>query len=68
MSKRTGSPAQARRDRLVMWTTIPLGVALFLTGLVGARTGAIALPFDEHHIWSQVLGLGLLLFGLTRWR
>lgn len=51
-----------------MAVTIPLGLVLLLTGQLGARTGAFALPFDAHHVITQLLGGALLLLGLMRWR
>ncbi len=69
--KITGSEpprASRSRDRLIMLVAIPLGVLLFVIGQFGSRTGMISLPFDQHHVLTQVLGAGLLLYGLTRWR
>lgn len=70
--KTTGSaPPQASRssrDRLIMLVAMPLGALLFLIGQLGSRTGMISLPFDQHHVLTQLLGAGLLLLGLTRWR
>jgi len=43
-------------------------VLLFVLGRVGAATGAIRIPFDRHHLGSQLVGLGLLLVGLMRLR
>lgn len=72
MGKRAGQgafPAAPRsRDRLIMLVAIPLGALLFLIGQLGARTGTISLPFDQHHVLTQLIGAGLLLLGLTRWR
>lgn len=56
------------RDRLIMLAAIPLGALLLLVGQLGARTGVVSLPFDQHHVLTQLVGAGLLLFGLTRWR
>lgn len=28
----------------------------------------VPLPFDQHHVLTQILGFGLLLLGLSRWR
>lgn len=46
----TGRRQATRRDRIILWTAVPLGVVLFLIGQIGARTGVIALPFDPHHL------------------
>jgi hypothetical protein len=51
-----------------MWITLPAGVALFLLGQLGARTGAVTLPFDPHHIGAQVVGALLVLYGLMHWK
>lgn len=57
-----------RRDRLIFRTATPVGAVLLLLGQVGARTGVVALPGDPHHVFTQVLGGALLLWGLTRWK
>ncbi len=44
------------------------GAVLFVLGWVGAATGAIVIPFDQHHILSQLVGLGMLMVGLSRLR
>jgi hypothetical protein len=41
-----------------------LGIGLFVL----ARVGVTVLPFDQHHILTQFLGLALALGALTRWR
>jgi len=51
-----------------MWFTIPAGLALFLLGQIGARTGAVTLPLDPHHIGAQIVGVLLLLYGLMHWK
>lgn len=56
------------RDRRIMLLTIPLGAVLLIVGQLGARSGMIWLPFDPHHVVTQLVGGALLLFGLTRWR
>jgi len=33
-----------------------IGLILFLTGNIGARTGIAILPFDPHHVFGQVGG------------
>lgn len=32
------------------------GAILFIGGNIGARTGITFLPFDPHHIYSQIVG------------
>ncbi|MGH2726900.1 MAG: hypothetical protein ACRDKS_07965 [Actinomycetota bacterium] len=67
--------ARARRirredfRRRMGWTLAIIGGALFLIGQIGSRTGALSLPFDRHHLISQVGGFFLLIRGLTwGWR
>ena len=52
------------RTSLVALAAGLLGLALFLA----ARLGIGALPFDEHHVLSQFVGLGLVFGALTQWR
>lgn len=59
--------AAHRRDRIVMWTALSLGVALFASTLLGNMMG-FTVPFDPHHVYGQAGGIVLALFGLTRWR
>lgn len=63
---------RARRDdvkRRLGWAMVILGVALFLMGQIGARTGFVLLPFDQHHVLSQVAGFFLAIQGLIwGWR
>lgn len=67
-AQRTPPAASRSRDRLIMAVAIPLGALLLLIGQLGSRTGIVSLPFDQHHVLTQILGFGLLLFGLSRWR
>ncbi|UQA91078.1 hypothetical protein [Streptomyces halobius] len=60
--------AAHRRDRIVMWTALCLGLVLFASSLLGNMLGFVVLPFDPHRIYGQVGGILLMLFGLTRWR
>ncbi|GAA3137288.1 hypothetical protein JOF29_000065 [Kribbella aluminosa] len=46
----------------------PLGLALFVTTLLANYTGFTLFPFDQHHIVGQVVGLGLVLWGLMHWK
>lgn len=63
---------QARRDeirRRVGWPLAVAGAVLFILGQVGSRTGIVFLPFDRHHVISQVGGFFLAIRGLTwAWR
>ncbi|MGH2829435.1 MAG: hypothetical protein ACRDJM_03020 [Actinomycetota bacterium] len=60
-----------RRDwrQRVGWPLAAIGAALFIVGQVGSRTGLISLPFDRHHVISQVGGFFLAIRGLIwAWR
>ena len=46
------------------WPTVLVGVALLAVGWIGAKTGAVAIPGDRHHVLSQLIGLGLLFLGV----
>lgn len=54
-------PAWANR---AVFAVALLGLALFVL----ARVGVTVLPFDQHHVISQFLGIGLMLGALTQWR
>ncbi len=42
---------------------------MFVLAGIGAATGAITIPFDMHHVISQILGMGMMLLaGLMRLR
>ncbi|MEU0108412.1 hypothetical protein ABZ313_24045 [Streptomyces sp. NPDC006251] len=60
--------AAHRRDRLILWASLGLGLALFVASLLGNIVGFTVLPFDPHHIFGQIVGIALVLYGLTRWR
>jgi uncharacterized membrane protein YfcA len=47
---------------------IVFGAVLFLLGRIGASTGSMTVSFDPHHVISQIVGVLLLLAGLTRLR
>ncbi|MFD8352436.1 hypothetical protein ACFV1X_26300 [Streptomyces coelicoflavus] len=57
-----------RRDGIVMWTALCLGIGLFASSLLGYMLGFVVLPFGPHHFYAQVGGIALALFGLARWR
>ena len=66
------TPAQSRTRRSRLrgnrWVTLPLiigGIALFLMGNIGARTGIVLLPFDPHHVLAQFGGAALFVLGLS---
>lgn len=66
-------PVSARKDRTpsiwrrrIGWPLCFGGLALFLAGNIGARTGIVILPFDPHHVIAQfgggvLAGAGLLI-------
>lgn len=47
------------------WPLCFLGLALFLTGNIGARMGIVILPFDPHHVIGQIGGAIIAIAGLT---
>lgn len=60
--------ARRRRNRIIFAVATPTGALLFIIGQIGAQTGWISIPGDPHHFLTQVVGFGVLTFGLTRWR
>lgn len=46
------------------WPVAILGSIVFVVGWVGAKSGAIAIPFDPHHVLSQFVGIGLVFVGI----
>ncbi len=52
-----------RRDG---WPLVAVGVPLSGYGYQGATTGLVSLPFDGHHVASQLVGAVLAVVGL-RW-
>jgi hypothetical protein len=58
--------AARRWRRRAGWPLVALGVLLFVYGYLGATTGVVSLPFDRHHVGSQLVGLLLVVLGL-RW-
>ncbi len=58
--KRRASPWRKR----VGWPISILGLALFLIGNIGARTGIVILPFDPHHAFGQLGGAIMAFTGL----
>jgi hypothetical protein len=63
-SGRAPSVRRASRANYLVLTVALLGLALFVL----ARLGVTVLPFDQHHALTQLLGIGLALGALTRWR
>lgn len=66
-----GPQGQSRSRRFRIrgnrWVTLPLiigGLALFLMGNIGARTGIVFIPLDPHHIVEQFGGALLFFAGL----
>ncbi|WP_331753184.1 hypothetical protein OG440_39540 (plasmid) [Streptomyces sp. NBC_00637] len=60
--------AGSTRDRILLYTLVPLGLFLFALGFIGARTGLTVVPFDPHHIGTQATGLVLAFIGLSHWK
>lgn len=59
--------AQRERRDWRQRVAVPLiiaGAVWFIAGQIGARTGIMSLPFDPHHIFSQVAGALVALRGL----
>lgn len=66
---RARTPYRLRRGpppwrTFVGWITAISGVLLFVFGYVASGAG-IEIPFDEHHILTQVAGLSLAVLGLA---
>jgi hypothetical protein len=57
-----------RADRIILATAVPVGIVLFIVGQLGARTGITVIPFDPHHVMTQIVGLGAVLYGLMHWK
>lgn len=62
-------PARRKRPPMswkkrVGWAAVVVGLALFLAGNIGAVTGLRILPFDTHHVLSQLGGGLLAVIGL----
>lgn len=72
----TGQPHRLRgiratgttRDRVLLYTLLPLGLLLLAIGLLGATTGVTVVPFDPHQIGTQAVGLLLAFIGLRHWK
>ncbi|UQA91143.1 hypothetical protein [Streptomyces halobius] len=56
------------RDCVLPYTLLPLGMLLVAIGYLGAVTGVTMVPFDPHHIGTQIVGLVLAFIGLRHWR
>ena len=63
-SERLSPPRCRRRSNLVVFAVALVGAAMFVL----ARFGVTVLPFDQHHVLTQILGLVLVLAALTQWR
>jgi len=63
-SRRAPSVRRSARTNYLVFTVALLGLALFVL----ARVGVTVLPFDQHHVLTQFLGMGLALGALTQWR
>lgn len=56
-------PSRTWRKR-IGWPLVAVGAVLFLAGNIGARTGIVFLPFDQHHIFEQFGGAIVAVVGL----
>jgi hypothetical protein len=63
-SERLSPPRRPRRSNLPVFAVALLGLGLFVL----ARVGVTVLPFDQHHILTQFLGLALVLGALPQWQ
>jgi hypothetical protein len=63
-SHRAPSARRSSRSNYLVFIVALLGLALFVL----ARIGVTVLPFDQHHVLTQFLGIGLALGALTQWR
>lgn len=61
---REASSRRSSRSNLLVFGVALLGLALFVL----ARVGVTVLPFDQHHVLTQFLGIGLAIGALTQWR
>ena len=52
------------RQRLIVPLAVSGGV-LFVVGYLGGTMGLDVLPFDRHHVFTQVAGIGVALLGLS---
>jgi hypothetical protein len=63
-SRRAASARGSSRRNYVVFAVALLGLAVFVL----ARIGVTVLPFDQHHVLTQFLGMALALGALTQWR
>jgi len=65
---RRSEPESVRKRRSLPrrlgWPLCAIGGVLFLLGNIGARTGIVFLPFDQHHVIAQLGGALLGIIGL----
>lgn len=66
--RRRTPPRRGRLGRALTAGLIVFGAMLFVLGRLGASTGLVTVSFDPHHAISQIVGVLLLLAGLTRLR
>ncbi|MET9835905.1 hypothetical protein ABZ078_43035 [Streptomyces sp. NPDC006385] len=59
---------RSTRDNVLLYTLLPLGLLLVAIGLLGAATGFTVVPFDPHHIGTQIAGLLIAFIGLRHWK
>ncbi|WP_043732138.1 hypothetical protein [Streptomyces zinciresistens] len=59
---------RSARDSILLYTLLPLGLLLVAIGILGATTGLTVVPFDPHHIGTQVVGLVVAFAGVRHWK
>ncbi|MGH8774377.1 MAG: hypothetical protein ACRDWI_04130 [Jiangellaceae bacterium] len=57
-----------RRDKIIFRAVTPLGLLVLLLTWFGNAAGVVILPLDQHHVIGQVVGFGLIAYGLMHWR
>lgn len=74
--KARSAPPESKREELrargrpawlgkTGWAIAIFGVLMFLVGNIGARTGVTFLPFDPHHVGTQLLGAVVIAVGFS---
>ncbi len=64
VTSRSAPVPPSTQRRVLAWAVSLGGAAVFIVGWIGAKTMAIAIPGDPHHMLSQGVGLGLIFLGI----
>ncbi len=56
---------RARIEKRLGWPLVAAGLGLFVATLVANFAGVVLLPFDMHHFFGQVGGLGIAFTGFV---